>query len=101
MSRTDKTKPLWVRRREHAPTAMHDHRWGDCDLPPAPTREEPTTRCRWEHPDSMLFRRGCCAGCHKRGCTAEWQAFNKDGNRKRRHRDRLLTLRSVREANTR
>ncbi|SIO88617.1 hypothetical protein BQ8420_19470 [Nocardiopsis sp. JB363] len=49
----------------------------------------------------MLFRRGCCAGCHKRGCTTEWQAFNKEGNRKRRHRDRLLTLRSVHEANTR
>ncbi|MFJ9557545.1 hypothetical protein ACIRPH_27365 [Nocardiopsis sp. NPDC101807] len=101
MSRTDKTKPLWVRQREHGPVAVHDHTRGDCDLPPAPTREEPGTRCRWEHPDAMLFRHGCCAGCHKRACTASWQAYNKAGNRKRRHRDRLLTLRRVREANTR
>ncbi|MEU0241692.1 hypothetical protein ABZ234_28730 [Nocardiopsis sp. NPDC006198] len=101
MSRTDKTKPLWVRQREHGPVAVHDHTRGDCDLPAAPTREEPGTRCRWEHPDVMLFRHGCCAGCHKRACTAEWQAYTRAGNRRRRHRDRLLTLRRVREANTR
>lgn len=101
MSRTDNTKPLWVRLREHAPLELHDHRWGDCDLPPAPTREEPTTRCRWAHPESMLFRHGCCAGCQKRGCTAEWQSFKDEANGKRRRKDRLLSLRSVREANAR
>lgn len=101
MSRTDKTDPLWVRLREHDPIAVHDHTRGACDLPPAPTREEPATRCRWERPEAVLFRHGCCSGCQRRGCTAQWREYTRSANRRRRHRDRILTLRWVREADSR
>ncbi|WP_435111841.1 hypothetical protein [Nocardiopsis synnemataformans] len=101
MSRTDKTKPLWVRQREHGAVALHDHGHGPCDLPPEPTRARPDTRCQWSHPDSVVMSHGCCSGCHRRGCTAEWQRYVKADNRRRRHGDRLLTHRWVREANSR
>ncbi|GAA2096487.1 hypothetical protein GCM10009801_66130 [Streptomyces albiaxialis] len=86
MSRTDNTKPLWVRSREHDPRPVHDHRFGPCDLPPRPTRETTDTRCQWEHPESMLFGRAtCCAGCNKRSCYKEWQDMVRSENRKDRH----------------
>ncbi|MFE7295625.1 hypothetical protein [Streptomyces sp. NPDC057579] len=93
MSRTDKTKPLWVRHAEHGPRPVHDHRYGACDLPPEPTREAPDTRCRWEHPGMLLFGRTCCSGCHARGCTREWQRFVKAGNRKERYAGRRAARR--------
>ncbi|MFH8405982.1 hypothetical protein ACH4FX_14565 [Streptomyces sp. NPDC018019] len=85
MSRTDKTKPLWVRHAEHGPRSVHDHRYGPCDLPPHPARQPAATRCRWEDPGMILFGHTCCAGCHKRGCVKEWQGFVRTGNRKARH----------------
>ncbi|GLU46285.1 hypothetical protein [Nocardiopsis ansamitocini] len=101
MSRTDKSKPLWVRQREHGAVPVHDHRFGTCDLPPQPLREDASTRCRWESPEALLMGHECCSGCHKRGCTAEWQAYNRTANRRRRHADRLRTHQWVRKANTR
>lgn len=88
MSRTDRTKPLWVRQREHGPVPEHDHTEGPCDLPSEPTRERSGTRCRWEPPCAVVMRRGCCSGCNKRGCTAEWRAHTRAANRRRRHEDR-------------
>ncbi|RSO12171.1 hypothetical protein DMH18_06625 [Streptomyces sp. WAC 06783] len=88
MSRTDKTKPLWVRHAEHGPRPLHDHRYGPCDLPPHPTREAADTRCRWEHPGTLLLGHTCCAGCQRRGCTKEWQAYVRSANRKTRHEAR-------------
>ncbi|WP_240969092.1 hypothetical protein [Streptomyces sp. HNM0575] len=88
MSRTDKTKPLWVRHAEHAPRPVHDHRFGDCDLPPRPAREQGGTRCRWEHPDALLFTRSCCSGCNRRGCVKEWQRMVKASNRRERYEGR-------------
>jgi hypothetical protein len=85
MSRTDKTKPLWVRHIEHNPRPAHDHRFGPCDLPPTPTRDTPDTRCRWEHPSTLLFGGTCCAGCNARGCIKERQTMNTTTNRKSRH----------------
>ncbi|WP_030370450.1 hypothetical protein [Streptomyces rimosus] len=85
MSRTDKTKPLWVRHAEHGPRPLHDHRYGPCDLPPHPTREAAGTRCRWEHPGTLLLGHTCCAGCQRRGCTKEWQGYVRSANRKTRH----------------
>lgn len=92
MSRTDKTKPVWVRHAEHEPRPVHDHRFGDCDLPPRPTREETDTRCRWEHPGALIFGHTCCSGCQDRGCRAEWQLHVRESHR----RDRYAARRAAR-----
>ncbi len=88
MSRTDRTKPLWVRYAEHDPRPVHDHREGDCDLPPAPGPQVTDTRCRWEHPGVLVFGHTCCSGCGERSCTAEWQGMKKSANRKERYAGR-------------
>ncbi|MEI5133405.1 hypothetical protein RB199_15995 [Streptomyces libani] len=88
MSRTDKTKPLWVRHAEHNPRPVHDHRYGACDLPPHPTQEDADTRCRWEDPGMQLLGRTCCAGCNDRSCVKEWQEMVRAGNRKERYAGR-------------
>ncbi|MEU6964136.1 hypothetical protein [Streptomyces chrestomyceticus] len=95
MSRTDKTKPLWIRHAEHGPRPVHDHRYGPCDLPPHPTRRPAETRCRWEHPGVILLGSTCCAGCHKRGCVKEWQDYVKIANRRTRYTGRRETRRYV------
>ncbi len=97
MSRTDRTKPVWVRYAEHDPRPVHDHRYGACDLPPAPTgtREGPDTRCRWEHPGTLLFRRTCCSGCSVRGCVKERQQMARQRNRKERYAGRREARRFV------
>ncbi|WP_148588217.1 hypothetical protein [Streptomyces sp. WAC01526] len=88
MSRTDKTKPLWVRHAEHNPRPVHDHRYGACDLPPHPAQEDADTRCRWEDPGMQLLGRTCCAGCNDRSCVKEWQEMVRAGNRKERYAGR-------------
>jgi hypothetical protein len=88
MSRTDKTKPLWVRSAEHDPRPIHDHRSGDCDLPPEQTKELPDTRCHWEVPYLLLFGGTCCAGCSKRVCVKERQGMLKERNRRQRYEGR-------------
>ncbi|GGL60788.1 hypothetical protein GCM10010129_00370 [Streptomyces fumigatiscleroticus] len=87
MSRTDNTKPLWVRYTEHSPRPTHDHRYGPCDLPPRPAREDAGTRCRWE-PGMLLFGYTHCAGCQRRSCIAERQEMDKAANRKERYAGR-------------
>ncbi|MCK1797144.1 hypothetical protein MTQ01_14170 [Streptomyces sp. XM4193] len=99
MSRTDGTDPLWVRHLRHDPRPLHDHRaGGDCDLPPRPARAPSGTRCRWEHPETLLFRRGCCSGCHRRGCTREWQLLRKVSNRRERYEGRRIARDQLRTA---
>ncbi|MEW1748262.1 hypothetical protein ACIQU1_03670 [Streptomyces angustmyceticus] len=93
MSRTDRTKPLWVRHAEHNPRQVHDHRYGGCDLPPHPTREATGTRCRWEDPGALLFGGTCCAGCQARGCVRERQEMARTSNRKERYEGRRLARR--------
>ncbi|NYI03765.1 hypothetical protein [Allostreptomyces psammosilenae] len=93
MSRTDSTKPLWVRHAEHAPRPIHDHRHGPCDLPPYPTHEAPDTRCRWEHPDALVFRHTCCSGCGERTCIKERQHMARSSNRRERHASRRAARR--------
>lgn len=88
MSRTDKTKPMWVRHYEHAPEPLHDHSAGPCDLPPHPTLEPSGTRCRWEDPEAHFFKNVCCSGCHDRVCTAEWQMMKRERKRKERYAGR-------------
>ncbi|GAB2818996.1 hypothetical protein [Streptomyces daliensis] len=90
MSRTDKTKPLWVRYAEHGPRPVHDHRHGACDLPPylAPPDELTGTRCHWADPGQLLFGHTCCAGCQARRCRKEWQGMVRSSNRKARYEGR-------------
>ncbi|AOS64250.1 hypothetical protein [Actinoalloteichus hymeniacidonis] len=90
MSRTDKTKPLFVRFREHRPQPDHDHRFGACDLPPAPTRETTDTRCRWIESLRVGF---CCQGCKIRGHIKERQQWDKHENRKQRYAGRRAARR--------
>lgn len=52
MSRTDKTRPLWVKVADHPRflTGWHDHREGPCDLPTTPSFEGwrvTGQRCTW------------------------------------------------------
>lgn len=95
MSRTDRTKPLWVRYAEHNPGPVHDHRYGACDLPPHPTREDTDTRCRWEHPGILLFGSTCCSGCSGRACIKERQQMTRADNRKERYAGRREARLSV------
>jgi hypothetical protein len=80
---------------EHNPRPIHDHRYGPCDLPPHPTREETDTRCRWEDPGALLLARTCCSGCSRRGCVKEWQRMVKTSNRKERYAGRREAHRYV------
>ncbi|QUX25490.1 MULTISPECIES: hypothetical protein [Nocardiopsis] len=93
MSRTDATKPLWVRHVEHGPGAVHDHRFGPCDLPERPGPRDEGTRCRWEDPGVLLGGRTCCSGCNDRACRAEWQAMVRAANRRERYAGRRLVRR--------
>ncbi|RAJ69132.1 hypothetical protein K378_02022 [Streptomyces sp. Amel2xB2] len=91
MSRTDKTKPLWVRCAEHEHRAVHDHRRGPCDLPPRPPRKDTGTRCRWEY---TWFGTSCCSGPNGRAAKKEWGEMNRARNR----RDRYAARRAARRA---
>jgi hypothetical protein len=88
MSRTDRTKPLWVRYAEHNPRPVHDHRYGGCDLPPNPTWEDADTRCRWADPARQLFGGTCCSGCKMRSHIKERQQWARSSNRKERYAGR-------------
>ncbi|MDJ1135846.1 hypothetical protein [Streptomyces iconiensis] len=101
MSRTDKTKPPWVRSVEHGSRPAHDHCYGPCDLPPRPTRpphptrpeQDAVTRCYW---DFSWFGNACCSGPHGRAASKEMGRMNRADNRRdryaaRREARRLLT----------
>lgn len=94
MSRTDKTKPLWVRCAEHEPRPVHDHRYGPCDLPPKPTRKSTGTRCRWPF---AWFDRTCCSGPNGRAAKREMGEMNRAENRRDRYAARLAARRAARE----
>ncbi|WP_433255738.1 hypothetical protein ACQPYK_15380 [Streptosporangium sp. CA-135522] len=90
MSRTDKTKPLRVRRAEHDPWPVHDHRDGVCDLPDSPM-DDKRAGCRWSD-DCLLLVHSCCSHCGNRSCGKEWQWYRRVENRK----DRYASRREVR-----
>ncbi len=88
MSRTDKTKPSWVRHREHGGLPLHDHRHGPCDLPPHPPRRDTGTRCRWATVTGMASPWTCCARTQERSAYKEWQGWVRADNRKVRYAGR-------------
>jgi len=93
MSRTDKTKPSWVRHREHGGLPLHDHRQGPCDLPPVPPRADTGTCCRWATVTGMASPWTCCARTQERSAYKEWQGWVRAANRKSRYAGRRAARR--------
>ena len=91
MSRTDKTRPWWVRLAdEPGVTCMpvHDHRFGPCTLPDEIT---PSTSginryidrgCYWGATDHFIFDVGSDTGGR------EWSEMCRESRRRSRHRAR-------------
>ncbi|WP_432144441.1 hypothetical protein [Streptomyces sp. bgisy084] len=71
MSRTDKTKPLWVRHVEHHPRPLHDHRYGACDLPPHPTQGDTAPAAGGRTPACCCSATGGPAALGARGAELE------------------------------
>ena len=94
MSRTDKTRPMWV---QVADTRLvtcvphHDHRYGPCKLPDEITAvtvvmSEPRNGCSWSPNGSTMYN--LSNGC--RSCTGYYF------RREERRRDRQKTRRELR-----
>ena len=88
MSRTDKTRPWWVRMAE-APMVMceplHDHRFGPCTLPAEITADTASPgraggRCRWVGTPVFFV--------HHSPRTREWTFMRRDDRRRSRHEAR-------------
>jgi hypothetical protein len=89
MSKTDKTRPWWVRMAD-APMVtcvpVHDHRFGPCTLPdeitPAGASLSHRTRgCYWRATDHYLFGGGLSGG-------REWQDLRREERRRSRRQAR-------------
>ena len=98
MSRTDKTRPRWVRMADTpgvTGVAVHDHRFGPCTLPDRISADSTTAGAR---------RGGCywgsggyhVLGCDGGSCSREWQLYRRQTNRRDRYRVRR-ELRAYRE----
>jgi hypothetical protein len=90
MSKTDKTRPWWVRMAD-APMVtcvpVHDHRFGPCTLPDEITAGTASLsfrrgRCYWGGNAYYLFN--CTDGC--RECTGYY--FRREDRRRSRHQAR-------------
>lgn len=90
MSKTDKTRPLWVRVADTPGVtcvAVHDHRSGVCTLPDEVTAAGiAKSGCRW---GSAGYHR---TGCPSTACGREWSQIR----REERRRDRRLARRALR-----
>lgn len=82
MSRTDKTRPWWVKASEH-PVERHDHADGRCDLPGEIGGWRERGRCyvdaEWWRPEF----RCCCVMC-------DWDAFSVPRRRRERYEARRM-----------
>ncbi|MEV1167631.1 hypothetical protein [Nonomuraea sp. NPDC049784] len=90
MSKTDKTRPWWVRMAD-APMMtclpVHDHRFGLCTLSDEITADSAsmshrTSGCYWGATDHYLF------GCGSLGGGREWHHFRREERRRSRHQAR-------------
>jgi hypothetical protein len=90
MSRTDKTRPRWVRIAETPGVTsipVHDHRFGPCTLPDAftavtETTDVPRGRCHWRAGGYHVL------GCDGGSCSRERQIHRQRANRRDRYRMR-------------
>ncbi|MGH3245252.1 MAG: hypothetical protein ACRDOI_03450 [Trebonia sp.] len=89
MSKTDKTRPWWVRVAD-APMVtcvpMHDHRWGRCELPGEITAVSASVSyrvggCYWRASDYYVHCGGVSGG-------REWSDFRRAERRRSRRRAR-------------
>ncbi len=93
MSRTDKTKPWWVRVAEHQPWAEHQHDAGICTLPATPYEVD----IRWSgcHYSwwKLAFRDQCCHGCGCRMCSGYY--WRREERRRSRHQAQRAARRAI------
>ncbi|MFD1935448.1 hypothetical protein ACFSKW_28640 [Nonomuraea mangrovi] len=90
MSKTDKTRPWWVRMADRPMVTclpVHDHRFGPCTLPDEITAESASLGhrkggCHWGAPAFYVF------GCGTRGGNREWYSFRREERRRSRHQAR-------------
>ena len=92
MSRTDKTRPWWVRMADTpgvTSVPVHDHRFGPCTLPAGITADTmtkavPQGRCYWTAGGYHVL------GCQGEGgsCSRERQIHRRRANRRDRYRVR-------------
>lgn len=97
MSRTDRSRPYWVRLADQpmvTSTPLHDHRFGPCTLPElsATTTSYLATGCRWIHGPAL-------DGSRLDHGAREWQVHRRAANRRDRYRARR-ELRALRKAAT-
>ncbi|MCK2218341.1 hypothetical protein MF672_031790 [Actinomadura sp. ATCC 31491] len=92
MSKTDKTRPWWVRLAD-APMAtcvpVHDHRFGPCTLPEAITADSAslnhrTSGCHWRATAYYLFDLGGVSGGR------EGYRIRREDRRRSRHQARRV-----------
>jgi hypothetical protein len=90
MSKTDKTRPWWVRIADEPMVTclpIHDHRFGSCTLPDEITTDSAslshrTSGCYWRASDHYWF--DCGGGEGGR----EWYSFRREERRRSRRRAR-------------
>jgi hypothetical protein len=90
MSKTDKTRPRWVRMAETpglTSVPVHDHRFGPCTLPDAisagaVTASTPRGRCYWAGGGYHVLK------CDGGSCSRERQVWRRKANRLDRYRVR-------------
>ncbi|MEV0201038.1 hypothetical protein [Nonomuraea sp. NPDC050691] len=90
MSKTDRTRPWWVRLADTPMTTcvpVHDHRFGPCTLPDeiSAGSASPSRRagaCFWGSPAHYVL------GCLTRGGNREWYHFRRETRRRSRHQAR-------------
>jgi hypothetical protein len=90
MSRTDKTRPWWVRMAETPGVTcvpVHDHRFGPCTLPDEVSADTlnnaaPRGRCYWAGGGYHVL------GCEGGSCSRERQVYRQRENRRDRYQVR-------------
>ncbi|GAA1654621.1 hypothetical protein [Actinoplanes couchii] len=87
MSRTDQTRPLWVRMAEKPGVTcipVHDHRFGPCTLPERITADMPSGNCYWGRAGYHVVK------CDGGSCSRERQVWRQEANRRDRHQVRRM-----------
>ncbi|WP_436535847.1 hypothetical protein [Actinoplanes sp. HUAS TT8] len=85
MSKTDKTRPLWVRMAETpgvTAIAVHDHRFGPCTLPDRIGAGTARGGCYWRGAGYHVL------ACDGGACSRERQLWRRQANRQDRYRAR-------------
>lgn len=92
MSRTDKTKPWWVRVRDHHPQVVHNHVDGACDLPD--DFREALNNFRGCHIRDwkLTYPGNCCWGC---GCDLCTDQEGRKAKRRKERRETKVRLRKT------